>query len=545
MHGNASPSLADIVTLVEPLGPEDTERLVGTGKDIFASLYDETNAVHKVVRTHDPFFIVGRKGAGKTAFLIGAAFADGAEVVLVRSEDVYLEVNKLATRYSERNGRLVADGLVHVWEVLLFHAAILQIAINDHFPVSEDRRRLWTYISAFSDPAKLEVDNLLAAVGAAITDVLLNHSDGISFRQACQSIDPGRGKFSDAVTWVNNVLADPDACALYVVVDNLEDLHQQLDDYRDVVTALFRMRSLTARAAKERRLPFSARFAFPAELLPSLEILSASPEKDFTKTLTIKWTAQELIEIAGNRLRRFLDLHFPTAIHQLGLPTEHDSRDKTAAEATLRALLPQSVTNALGGPENPVAYIMRHTQLLPRHLIMILNAIFRQSVLEPDKHGVPYATSDHVVQGVHDTERLIVSGILAAYRYQHPAIGKAMNMIKNHIALAQPASDLHRIFNHAKVSRSGLRFAEFIDGCIAVGAFGISRGIRNNRYVQADFSYTFEGQLRPVEDRDTLCVHPLFVSRLFDLHKIAGMQDLEVHPIYPYGSDPQHVDHEV
>ena len=31
--------------------------------------------------------------------------------------------------------------------------------------------------------------------------------------------------------------------------------------------------------------------------------------------------------------------------------------------------------NGFGQPEEPIAYIMRHTQLLPRHLIEILNEI--------------------------------------------------------------------------------------------------------------------------------------------------------------------------
>ena len=538
-------SLKDVVTLEEPLGPPQTEALVGVGQDVFGELYDETNAVHRSARTENPFFIVGRKGAGKTAFLIGAAFADQADVVLIKSEDVYIEVNKLSARYSERNGTLVADNLVHVWEVLLFHAAMLQIVRSERLPNSAGRQSVWSYMSAFGNPSAIEVDGLLASVGATMTEALLAASQQLSFREACWSIDRGRGPFSDAAEGAREVLTAAGPDALYVVVDNLEDLHRKLDEFADVVTALFRVAGRSATGKESERLPFRTRFAFPAELLPRLRMLAANPEKDFRKRLTIRWTAGELIVVAGNRLRTFLDLYFQTAPERLGLPRQHDPADREAAAKTLRALMPERITNALGGEEDPVAYLMRHTQLLPRHLIIILNEIMSKAVVDLEPGDMPRATGAQVVSGVHDAERVIVEGILTTYSYAYPKIGDALDMIKNHLRLVEPTSRLHKIFNEAGVKRAGLGFDEFLDACLDVGALGVVNAGQDERYVRGEFSYTFAGEVRPVEDRDDVCVHPLFVSRLFNRHLIESMRGGDHRPVYPYGSDPEHVDHEV
>ena len=145
-----------------------------------------------------------------------------------------------------------------------------------------------------------------------------------------------------------------------------------------------------------------------------LRDLTANPEKDFLDYLVIRWTAAELMTIAGNRLRRYLDLYHQDDLPGLGLPRQHDERDHQMAEATLRALLPWGgMRTGLGCDEDPVAYVMRHTQLLPRHLIQILNEILARAARH--RRGVPVATPQDVLEGVREAELRIVDGILSSY----------------------------------------------------------------------------------------------------------------------------------
>jgi hypothetical protein len=534
----------EVINKQWPLGPPYTEALFNRSPAVFRQLYDETNHVHRSARAENHSYIIGRKGAGKTAFLIGCAHAEHAEVVLVRSEDIFTEVNKLRIKYAAANGSLVADSLVHVWEVLLYHAAMWQIARSDRLPDSDAQQRVWSYMCSFGDPFEMEADHLLAAVSAHMSKALLAAPEDLSFREICWSIRAERGAFADAAKHARAILESAGRSSICVVVDNLEDLHKHLDEFSDVVTALFRVTTRDHIGTQSQRLPFMSRFAFPAELLPRLQVLSANAEKDFQERLTIRWTASELIVVVGNRLRTFLDLYYPRAPETLGLPRRHDPADRRAAESTLRAVLPEKVTNGYGSTEDPIAYLLRHTQLLPRHLIQILNEIVGRATKHLERDAVPRATAQDVTAGVRAAELTIVKGILTTYSYAHPHVGEAMAAIKNHAHVVESVSELHRIFNEASVSRVGIDFEEFLDACLSIGALGVVIG-DTPRYVDGEFSYTFMDDVRAVEDRDRLCVHPLFMYQWFDRRAIAEMAKAGVKPVYPYGSDPAHEDLDV
>lgn len=539
-------TLSEVITRGFPLGPPMTEAF-GSSRSVFEQLYDSTNHIHRTTRSKDPSYIVGRKGAGKTAFLIGAALADDADVVVIQSEDIYTEVERLRMRYSAAHGPVVADKLVHVWEVLLFHAAMWAIACSEQLPGGSARRDVFTYMSAFGAPEELEPDELLARVSACMTDSLLDAPPGLSFREACWAVDPGRGRFVDAAASARIVLDEAGPGSIYVVVDNLEDLHRRLDDFEQIITALFRVTSRAMTTPRRRALPFRTRFAFPAELLPRLRRMAANAEKDFLDHLIVRWTAAELIFVAGNRLRTFLDLHYPAAPLKLRLPARHDHDDRDAAERTLRAVLPSGdIRTATGALEDPVAYIMRHTQLLPRHLINILNEVVASTLDELPADGVPRATGAQVVEGVRKVEATIVDGILTTYSYDYPTIHTALAAIKNHAAPVESVSTLHRTFNRASVARVGIDFEGFLDACLTIGSLGIvTRDHPLDRYVVGEFAYTYATDLRPVEDRDKVCVHPLFMHRWFDRRVVEAAAGRAARLVYPYGSDPTHDEHEV
>ena len=102
-----------------------------------------------------------------------------------------------------------------------------------------------------------------------------------------------------------------------------------------------------------------------------------------------------------------------------------------------------------------------------------------------------------------------------------------------------------RIFNKAGVKRAGLDFDEFLDACLAIGALGVViDDDAQDRDAERRFC-TRCSEVRPVEDQDQVCVHPLFVSLLFDQHAVAAMAKQGKRAIYPYGSDPEHVGHDV
>ena len=147
-----------------------------------------------------------------------------------------------------------------------------------------------------------------------------------------------------------------------------------------------------------------------------LNILAANPEKDFQQRLTIRWSAAELIVIAGNRLRTFLDLHFKRAPERLAwTKMKHDPRDRFAAEKTLRAVLPsESRTVSASTRIRLLTCYVTHSCSLATSFKR-MNRIMSDAVVGLAADDVPEATGEQVVDGVYAAEKLIVSGILTTY----------------------------------------------------------------------------------------------------------------------------------
>jgi hypothetical protein len=537
--GAAPEDLMRILTHKRPLGPPYTEELLRSPRGIFEQLYDRTNFCHGTAERDDPVFVVGRKGSGKTAFLVGTSFVDGSKVILIKSEDAYHEIERLRLRYTATVGPLFAENLAHVWQVLLTHAAMLLSYRVPGLRHTDEARLIASYLSSYGNPSHLEPGKLLARVGRALSDVLVSSGPGLTVEEMCASLRTDVATYASAYQSFVDLVSRKQA-RLYVVVDNLEDLHVHVETLRTTLSALFRATRDFADAAE--RLPFRVRFAFPAELVRRLRDLTANPEKDFLNYLVIRWTAAELMTIAGNRLRRYLDLYHYDELRRLGLPRQHDERDTQMAEATLRALLPPgTIRNGLGSHEDPVAYIMRHTQLLPRHLIQILNEILARPARQCD--GLPVASPRDVLEGVREAELRIVDGILSSYSLDYPFMAAALGYLKNHIPNSLTCSDLHRAFNAAGVVRSGVDYSDFLEGALDVGVLGVVER-STARYSIGRFSYTFAETLRPVEDEDRICVHPLFMFRLFDRGGIRRLREQGMLPVYPYGSDTGHHDYD-
>jgi hypothetical protein len=527
----------------QPFGPIASEDLLNRRNRSFEVLYDNTNELHHRAGRDFPTFIIGRKGAGKTAFLVGAALTSDADVILVGSEEVYTEVEKLRQKVTNTVAPVFADTLSHVWGALLYHAAMLCAANSTKRRNPVDMRIIRNYLSHYGEIPTLRADQLMARVGAAMTQAVLTAPFDRTLREACESLRNDRGTYSDAKAALRRALLGPDGGnELYVVVDNLEDLHAHIGALKDTLAGLFRA-TRTLQYGLD-RYPFHVRLAFPAELWRELREIAASPEKDFGSALTIKWTAAELLKLCGNRLRRYLDLYHPYAYVQLGLPREHDPRDGAAAAATLRSLLPRSpMVTGLGAEEMPEAYIMRHTQLLPRHLLQLLNAIFHRKTIEAHERrinqgniSVPMITPRDVLDGVYAAEHRIVEGLLASLPNAYKPVAGALEVLKNRIPNVVQCSDLHAAFNQSGISkRFHMSYNQFMEAALAIGAFGLVER-RTDRYVVGQFSYTFTQSPNPIEGKDSVCVHPLFMYRLFDRQHIHRLREQKAPPVYPYGS---------
>lgn len=515
----------ELITPDQPLGPIESDGMVTASVEAFQLLYTQSQPNY----AGEPY-ILGRKGSGKTTFITGTAIAEGRYVYPVYAGGLYHNLNRFRAEYAETGVRLEVENLGILWSVLLEHIAMLALCELD----GEDNalNMIWAYVSGYGDPLSMDVPVLSGHVLHQVIDDLKTSPLSYRFKDSCSAVYNDTMTFAEARVHLYEFLQrDGEFGGLDIVIDNLEGLTAEgaIEENSATLQGLFRCVTDDRHVADSERWPFGVRFAFPAEVFPSIELISSNPDKDFARKYMIGWSTRQLIPLVGNRL------HTALRVLRNKEPIPVDL-SYARAEGLLLSRLPEKIENTLGSEEDLIPYLIRHTHLIPRHLLALLNVVFSRSFAAAGEIVIP--SSDDVVKGVEAAELTLAQGILSAHKSDHPRLGKVLRRMKNRVELASPMAVWHEEYNRAGIrDEFSLSFNQFIEGAIEAGILGrkISNGT-DEKYIEAEFQYNVVTPIQPIAGRDDVCIHPLFVSLLFDkgrIEELAG--DGESVPIYPRG----------
>lgn len=524
-----------LLTDVQPFGPIDTEGVVNAHCVDADQLFDRTNLIYaQAVGPQPPTYIIGRKGAGKTAFLLGGS---RTRPEVLQTATVYSELMAALQQYQTLRGPLFVDQVSDLWHAVFDHVAIA-FGCRTATPADPTQLQLmWDYTAAGRRP--LDDADTVAEQFLADFQRRVSSSPAVGLRELIDGMSQGGVTFGQARRAARDVLSRRRA-PVNIVMDNLEDLHSRLDEVREPLAGLFACAGRLMEQDPASR-PYGLHICLPSELFAEIQEISSNPEKDFRGNyLTIYWTAEELLHLAGTRLRLFLAGRHPEQYATLLHRTPAVRPDTRGSEiALLRATLPPVVRGDLRVDEDPVGYLLRHTQLLPRHLLQILNRVYGSR--QPG--SVPWAvTPAAVISGTHSGEELIVRGILAAHQATYPSAGKVLARLTDKLDVCFKASDLHRVFNRAGIRKlTGLDFGECLGMLFALGVLGVRTG-STGRYGTAHFQYTFDSTLNAHEESSELRIHPLF-TRLLLGRALPRLRAEGALPTYPYGCDPAEGDY--
>jgi hypothetical protein len=519
-----APVIADVLTDDQPFGPRDSDRLVEAGLLNAEELFDTSNLVYKQRKGRSPTYIIGRKGAGKTAFLRGHPDGDPRHLAVLTTDAVYADMADFLKNWAAERGVLLVKQTSQIWQALFEHAAMAQVceSIRADDP-RRDAQTLYDYIGDTGVTGCTAVAQWFVSVCLErLTDRRVKSVDEI-----LGGISSGGISFAKAHDAMVEVMKSRSA-HIVVVMDNLEDLHLRFDDLAEVLQGLF---SAAGAAASRIRQPFQLRLCMPSEIWERIHNLSTNPEKDFGgEQLTIYWTAPELIHLAATRYRVYLRTQHPEEYEQLVMAARTED-----PVAILRTALPPTVTNSFGGEEDPVAFLLRHTQLLPRHLIEVLNRVFTA----PDAGSRPWAvTEEAVLAGTRAAEDLIVKGVLAAHQTSYPQAADVLRRLSNRLGVCFPSNKLHTVFRQegiAKATNGLMDYRDCLDMLVRMGIVGVRKST-TSRYHIAQFQYTFASNLNPLDGVDDLCFHPLFVRMLLD-RSLDELRATGERATYPFGCD--------
>jgi hypothetical protein len=511
MSSTAARIIRDYLSMDEPFGPIDARDI--SDPKAYEILFERHNKIHRSLHKR-PSIILGRKGSGKTSYLNTVYFDSSyTHVVELNTSEAFSSVIQSISSIS--SGLIFVESVKEVWRVVIYIGFFCEV-----------REKL-----SLNSRARALINDYLAKIGlrdkGTLEDTLWTITDIISkyAKEKAYGVIPDLLKLFDNVTFesVLKVLESEFEKGKYravLLLDSLDDFQLHIDAVGRAVQGLLKFIGETNKPSAH----IDIRFCLPAELYHHFMKLSSNPNKDFKRRLLLHWTAPELVSLAAHRLILFSHAYQD---HPLAITDDLENVDRGLSAQVLKRILPESVMCGLGVYEDPIAYILRHTQLLPRHLLIILNSICDKFRRFPDA-TLNIISEEAIRRGVAAVEDVLVQEIFAAYRSVYPRASAVCKACLPELQHKFSIGDLERVFrSQGKKSMETVDFSDFKRMLVEMGVIG--RVLDDtHRYIQAEFEYTVPHQLI-TSTEDMLCIHPLFT-------KVFSVKTRERKPVYPYGA---------
>jgi hypothetical protein len=502
------------ITKDEPFGPIDSGDIDSNDLKALLMLFEKHNWIYKNLRAR-PSIIIGRRGSGKTYYLRSVFFDKQYNFyVEIRTARVLGQVARVIQKMS---AEVVFPEMVsELWETILWLGVLTEIRKHDVLP-PDDLNVVNAYLEKMRVRPNDSVEDILWNVATMLEEILRQNS------AAATDLLWGTNKIT--LDHAKNAVIkslETSKKKFAILLDSLDDFQLDIDSVERSLQGLLKI----VGSMNKPRDVVDIRFCLPSELYQRFLKLSSNPNKDFRRALKLQWTSSELILIGAQRLMFYLALHYPQflkSIQPLDLTKRGD------ALTLIQAVLPGKITNQAGFQEETISYILRHTQLLPRHFLILLNSIFKNPGVTQRLTPFP-VNEEMIVNGIRQMEEFIVGEIFVAFKLIHPTAEETCRRCLPELGHTFTMSDLHRVFTrHGKAVFGRDSLFEFQRMLLEIGALGKTiPGKETDLYIKGNFEYTISHQLS-LSQEDVLCIHPLFSG----IYRGTGKQE---RPVYPYGS---------
>lgn len=519
--------LSRMISSQEPLGPIATPETLqkSNNRHTFDRVFDAENFLCNASKTTHPNIILGRRGAGKTAYLYFLKFDGGFSFATsIDSAQVFREVSmEISQRVSERasGSEIIVETTAKLWRTLLLTTMLKSFWTQLHNRPPLHSSNEMNTIEAFLETSGLKQKRSVRRILSHMIGMFENLSDkNLEFvEEFLSEYWWEEAGFGDAWNAAINLMHKHGIRGA-LLIDSLEQFPMHEKPMADALGGLLHFIG----QLELEYLPVDITLCFQAELYREFSGLSRNPEKDLQRVLTMHWEPMELLQICGHRFSLFLNSNaqlFPIPVETL---PDRPSRDEVLE--FWRQFLPEKITNRYGNEESSLAYILRHTQLLPRHMISLLNQMVRLALAARDVR-LPFVGED-VLRGVRLGEENICLGVLSGFEMKYPQARSVIEKVLPNIANLSTYAELQRTNN--RYGKGQMATDGMVEMLIRMGILGTLEK-QTEYYDICRFDYTFNGTM-PYSTNEQFGLHPAFAGQFgaaIDTSKGRGFKK----PIYP------------
>ncbi len=481
----------------EPFGQADCESEVRLLKGAYSKIYFDETPFNEAAIEPQTYLIIGRRGSGKTALSQYFSFQKVLEnpiAVDVDEPGVYQQVlSDLAATASDIR-EIAIPRLRKIWEYVIW------CAIFDH-----TRPESTVIAEACDETCETggRVSHLINAVIGRLISAFRDSDDKTVDTRIDQLLSDER-----AATARKEVLKIAATRPVIVAVDTLEKYDIANDALMNAMAALIQCAADFNIEYAERGLHLKVFMS--GEVFPYLkEEVLQNPSKSVKNPVYLLWRPKDLLRLISWRFYQYLDDHFMLRPESKG---KIDWEDHYAVmEKVWRPYFGYELTNGRGLRERTFAYVLRHTQMRPRQLILLCNAIAKRA----SRAGTfPVFSEEDIRAAVKEEETELASEIINSFSSVYPHVSTIVDaLMKMPMLFMGNELDKRASQSASEWPANTYSLARFRRLVAELGVVGrVRRHNKEAGYIDADFEYSLKDRL-PLTHRDECVIHPMFYSK--------------------------------
>ena len=487
----------DYVGFRYPFGEESCEHEVAVLQEKYQEYFYDQSRFNEEILARDTYLVVGRRGSGKTSLARYLTFQNrirNARCIDVDEPDVYNQaLQDIANSSPYYSLDITTKRIEEVWEFLIW-----ALIFNEYQDYSGDIKAATLMLSPRVEVARL---------ASKFLKQLLMHwlNDGGNLANEIEKL-LSSSKFMKAQSQVLEIVATE---PVIVAVDTIERYDPYNDALMATVTGLIQ-------CANKFNILYATKGIYvkvfmSAEIYPHLvETVIPNPTKQVRYPVFLYWRPKDLIRLSSWRFYRYL-INNPQIKPQ---PPSLINWDKfqDVLEKMWYPYFGKTVVNLRGFEESSFPYILRHTQMRPRQLVVLCNTIAKaaiQAEVFPELHKVS------ISRIVKETEKKLAVEILNSYSKIYPGVAKIVDALRS-APMIFDGSYLDKVAptTAAAWERGTYSPANFRQLVTELGIVGRIRSLdEKSGIASADFEYNLSDRLG-ITSNDKCAIHPMFYSKL-------------------------------
>lgn len=477
-----------------PFGEVSCENELDVLQDHYSEFYYDQSRFNEEAIDPEIYLIVGRRGSGKTSLTKYFGFQDRLKRAHNIDVDEPVIYDSIINRISHKvyiSPDVEVNEVRKIWEYLIW--SLIFHEYHEYDPALENAG----YFTGKKGKISIFVRELLkhilskyvdesGSVADALTDMLSNPV----FTRAKEKV-------------VEFTRREP----VIIAVDTFERYDRNNDAMMAVTAALIQCASSFNVAYARKGIHVKAFVS--AEIFPYIQEGNIPNTTKFIRDpLYMLWKPKDLIRLIMWRFYKYmLDEEYSFPFQEVNW----DDFDEVRAKLWT-PFFGEEVKNLHGNPEQSLPYILRHTQMRPRQLVLLCNRIARAA----RKHQqFPLFKNMNLAQIVAESEVILADEVLNSYGLIYPGVAEIVSAligapaVFNGNYVDQVAKKTSRAWTDNSYTANGFRRL--------VTELGIVGRVRKkddkSRIISADFEYAMSDRLI-INDTDECVIHPMFYTKL-------------------------------